>query len=290
MQNSKKTIFRREGAVLLLSRLYSFLRSEQMVSSISLKRKYHCILSLAILLGAASCSPAKKNVYFRNLQRDTTLHNIVTPNFELKIRKGDLLGISVASLSPDVAFYNAAQGSSSGSSNGASANGYPVDENGNISFVKLGTMHVEGMTRKELKDTLEKGLIPYLKEGIVTVSFQNRHVTMLGGIGSQVLPMAGDNMTILDAMAASGDIGDKGRIDNVLVIRDTGSTGSAKVFKRLNLEDNSIFSSPYYYLQPNDIVYVEPARVKTPLSTPQVITYITSGISLIFLIVNALKL
>ena len=285
MQNSKKTIFRREGAGLLLSRLYSFLRSERMVSPTSIKRKYHCILSFAILLGAASCSPAKKNVYFRNLQRDTTLRNVVTPTFELKIQKDDVLGISVASLSPDVAFYNAASGSSAGGA--TSPSGYSIDTNGNINFVKLGWVHALGLTRKELKDTLEKALVPYLRDVVVTVSFLNRHVTMLGAVSPQVLPMAGDNMTILDALAKSGDIGEKGKMDNVLVIRDENNN---KVFKRLDLLKDSIFYSSYYYLQPNDIVYVEPQRIKTRLTVLQVFSYITTGLSLIFLLVNTLKL
>ena len=94
-------------------------------------------------------------------------------------------------------------------------------------------------------------------------------------------------MTILDALALSGDIGEKGKMENVLVIREENDT---KVFKRLNLQKDSIFYSPYYYLQPNDIVYVEPAVERTPLSTAMVLSYITTGISLIFLILNAFKL
>lgn len=229
----------------------------------------------------SSCSPTKKQVYFQNLQKDTTIRNIVTPAYELKIQKNDLLGITVASLSPDVAFYNAPQNTA------GSVNGYQVDNNGNITFVKLGSLHVEGMTRKALKDTLEKELVPWLKDVVVSVAFLNRHVTMLGGITPQVIPLSNDNMTILDALATSGDIGDKGKMDNILVIRDTGN---AKVFKRLNLKDNSIFYSPYYYLQPNDIVYVEPVTVKTKLTAPQILSYVTAGLSLIFLILNTLKL
>ena len=234
---------------------------------------------------ASSCSPAKKSIYFENLQKDTTLRNVITPGYELKIQKNDILGITVAGLSPDIAFYNASSGTSA---SGASASGgYPLDVNGNISFVNLGSIHAEGMTRRQLKDTLEKSLVPYLKDVVVTVSFLNRHITMMGAAGGRVLPLADDNMTILDALAASGDIGEKGRIDNILVIRDTGS---AKIFKRLNLENNSIFSSPYYYLQPNDIVYVEPVKIKTKVTVSQVISYITTGLSLIFLILNTLKL
>lgn len=287
MQNSKKTIFHREDAVLPLSKIYRSVTKEWSFDVMGKLSKYRGFLYFLALFVITSCRPTKYNVYFRNLQRDTTLRNIVAPDFELKIQKNDLLGISVASLSPDVAFYNTQPGSSGAAPGASATNGYLVDGLGNISFVKLGNIHVEGMTRKELKDTLEKSLIPYLKDAFVTVSFQNRHITILGAATSEVLPLAGNNMTILDALASSGDIGQKGRMDNVLVIRDTGN---AKIFKRLNLENNSIFSSAYYYMQPNDIVYVEPTTVRTPITTPQILSYVATGVSLIFLILNALKL
>lgn len=247
-----------------------------------------CILSFTFF----SCSPAKVPVYFSTLPRDTTLRNIVTENYDIKIQKNDVLGISVASLSPDVAFYNAgtSQGPSQGSSQSAggisSSAGYSIDSDGNISFIKIGVVHALGLTRKQLKDTLEKALVPYLKDVVVTVSFLNRHITMLGAISAQVLPMPGDNMTIFDALAASGDIVEKGKLDNVLVIREQHG---AKTFKRLNLKDQSVFYSPYYYMQPNDIVYVEPVKVKTPITTPQIIGYVTTAISLIILILNSVK-
>ena len=93
-----------------------------------------------------------------------------------------------------------------------------------------------------------------------------------------------ENMTILDALASSGDIGEKGRTDNILVIREKDDT---KEFKRLNLTDQSVFYSPYFYLQPNDIVYVEPVKVKTA-QTAQIISYITTGITFVIFIVNQL--
>jgi polysaccharide biosynthesis/export protein len=288
MQNSKKIIFPQENCMPCFSKIYRPPFKERAFLNIQVLLKQWGPLCCLIVLLCVSCSPIKYNVYFKNLQKDTVLRNIVTPNYELKIQKNDILGITVVGLSPDVSFFNNSSVAAGASGSSAStAAGYPVDSNGNISFVKLGTIHTAGMTRKELKDTLEKGLIPYLKDVVVTVSFLNRHVTLLGGVNTQVLPMVGDNMTILDALAASGDIGQKGKIDNVLIIRDTGT---AKIFKRLNLENNSIFSSPYYYLQPNDIVYVEQTTVKTPITTPQIVAYITSGASLIFLILNALKL
>ncbi len=232
-----------------------------------------------LLINFTSCTSAKKTTYFQNLQKDTTLRNLVSKDFETKIRQSDLLSIAVASRSPDVAFYNAPQSSS------GILSGYLVDENGNIPFIKLGTLHVEEMTKKELKAKLERDLVPYLKDVIVSVGILNRHVTMIGAAGPQILPITIENMTILDALASSEDIGEKGKTDNILVIREKGA--GEKKFKHLNLTNSSIFYSPYYYLQPNDIVYVEPAKVKAA-DTAQIISYITSGVSFILLILNQL--
>ncbi len=232
---------------------------------------------ICIVLFLSSCSTTKNTTYFQNLQKDTTLKNLVSKNFEIKIQKADLLEITVASLSPEnTAIYNAPQ------NRVGPLTGYVVDEDGNIQFIKLGNLHVEGMTRKELKVKLEKDLAPYLKESVVSVGFLNRHVTMMGGISPQVLPLISDNMTILDALAASGDIGAKGRKDNILVIREKDNS---REFKRLNLTDNSIFYSPYFYLQPNDIVYVQPTKEKVD-KTLQIISYVTTGISFVFLILG----
>jgi polysaccharide export outer membrane protein len=236
---------------------------------------------LIFLIVFSSCNTSKRMIYFQDIPNDTTLTNLVSKDFDAKIRKNDLLGITVSSMSPDNAFYNAPQ-------NGIGPlAGYQVDEAGNIRFVKLGVLHVEGLTKKELKAVLEKDLIPYLKDAVVSIGFLNRHITMMGAVASQVLPMPAGNMTILDALASSGDIGDKGRIDNVLVIRDTAE--NAKEFKRLDLRDNSIFYSPYFYLQPDDIVYVEPTKIKVNKTT-QLISYVTAGITfLIFIFDRIIK-
>lgn len=240
-------------------------------------RGFTAFFSIVLLVNFIACTPVKKTTYFQDLQKDTTLHNLVSKDFETKIRKTDLLSIAVASMSPDIAFYNAPQSSS------GALNGYLVDENGNIPFIKLGILHVEGMTKKELKAKLERDLVPYLKDVVVSVGILNRHITMIGAAGPQVLPITTENMTIIDALASSGDIGERGKTDNVLVIREKGE--NEKEFKHLNLTNNSIFYSPYFYVQPNDIVYVEPVKVRTA-KTAQIISYITAGVSFALLIIN----
>ena len=253
------------------------LSSKEPIQRGGLNRVAFFLSLFTVVAFLSSCSNSKNIVYFKDIPRDTTLNNLVSKDFEPKIQKGDLLGIAVASLSPDnTAIYNAPQSAQ------GPVSGYLVDENGDIPFIKLGTLHVEGMTRKELKDKLQKDLTPYLAQSVVAVSFLNRHVTLMGAIAPQVLPMPNDNMTILDALAAGGDIGDKGKPDNILVIREKGNS---KEFKRLDLTDESVFRSPFFYLQPNDVIYVEAAKAKTT-NVPQIISYVTTGISLLILILD----
>jgi polysaccharide export outer membrane protein len=241
-----------------------------------LGRRLPVVLLLALITIFTSCSSTKNTNYFQGITKDTTLTNLVSKNFEPKIQKADLLSITVSSLSPEnTTLYNAPQNIE------GTATGYLVDENGNINFFKLGSLHVAGMTRSELKEKLEKDLVPYLAQTVVAVGFLNRHITLIGAL-SQVVPLPGDNMTILDAIASAGDIGEKGMKDSVLVIRENGND---KVFKRLNLTDESIFYSPYFYLQPNDIIYIKPVKKKSE-NTTRIISYVTAGITFAFFIID----
>jgi len=238
--------------------------------------KASILCSFIMLLFFSSCTSTKNTNYFQGIKNDTTITNLVSKDFEPKIQKGDLLSITVASLSPEnTAIYNAPQNIQ------GTATGYLVDKDGNINFFKLDTLHVEGMTRKELKERLEKDLTPYLAQTVVAVGFLNRHVTMIGAISS-VLPMPNDNMTILDAISSAGGIGDNGKKDDILVIREKDNS---KEFKKLDLTNESIFHSPYFYLQPNDIIYIKPVKKKTD-NTARIISYVTAGISFVFLIID----
>ncbi len=218
----------------------------------------------------------KNTIYFEGIKHDTTLTNLVSKNFEPRIQKGDLLGITVSSLSPEnTVLYNAPQNAE------GTATGFLVDSVGNINFFKLGLVRAAGLTRSELKEELQKELVPYLAQTVVSVGFLNRHVTLIGAISPSILPMATDDMTILDAIASAGDIGEKGKKDDVMVIREEGNS---RVFKKLNLTDQSIFYSPYFYLQPNDIIYVKPKQKRQNIGAPQIISYVTTAISLYLLI------
>ena len=166
---------------------------------------------VAINFFTISCTSTKKILYFENLPKDTTLHNLVTKDFELKIKKGDLINIGVSSLSAEGSgIFTAPQTSITATG----ASGFLVDKSGNILYPKLGTIHVEGMTRDELKNKLLKDLLPYLKDPVVTVNFVNHKVTVFGEVGvPQVINMTGESMTLLDALVLSGQLSKTARQD-----------------------------------------------------------------------------
>ncbi len=198
--------------------------------------------------------------YFKNLQKDTSFRNTGTAHTESKITKKDQLAIIIASSSreEDVIYNAPSGGGATGMLTGGSSagGGYWVDANGNIQLHKIGIIHAEGMTRRELKDKIQKDLLPYLKDPIVSVQYMNRKVTVMGEIKApKIIPMPEEELTILDALAAGGDVTEFARRDNILLIRETES---GKQAQHINLEDKSIFTSPWYYLQPGDVLYVSP--------------------------------
>jgi len=142
-------------------------------------------------------------------------------------------------------------------SSGAGASvGYQVDAKGEIQVHRIGMVRAEGMTRKELKKKLESSLAPYLKDPVVTVRYLNHRVTILGEVAKpQVVTMPEERISILELLGISGDVTQFARRDNILVIRESEK---GKEFKRLNLQDHSVFTSDWYYLKPDDVVYVEP--------------------------------
>lgn len=241
------------------------------------KKRLLAIACIGAVWLLSSCQNTRKMVLFKDLPEDTVLAKVVQPNPEPDIQKGDLLSIKVTSLSPEnTTLYNNPPNAE------GEKTGYMVDENGTIEFIKLGRLEVAGMTRRQLKDSLEQALLPYLSQPVAAIGFLNRHITLIGSAGPSILPMTSGSMTLLDALASGGSATTTGRSDNVLVIREKDS---GKVFKRLDLRNGSLFQSPYYFMQPNDIVYVEPHKEKGT-NFLRYLSYVTTGISLILFIID----
>ena len=232
-----------------------------------------------------SCKTPKNLVYFQDITRDTTLQNTVSKNFNLKIRPDDLLAIGVTSASAEQsALFNAPQAAASAGASGAAAGGYLVDKAGTIQLYKLGDVTVAGLTRLEAKEKLQQALAPYLKDPVVTVRFLSNRVTVLGEVGRPgVLPLASEQISILEAIGQSGDLTPFGRRDKIVGIRQTEG---GKEFKTVNLLDKSIFSSPSFYLQNEDVVYVEPDVKRKTGQNAQTISYVLSAVSILSILLT----
>ena len=225
------------------------------------------LMAMLILMGA--CSGTKKVAYFQNI--DTLSLAASRGLYDAKIMPKDMLTITVITTNPaasapfnlSVSNMVGAGGELSSGSTG-SLQGYLVDNDGNINFPVVGSLHVSGLTKTACEDLIKEKVKPYLaatENPIVTVRMASYRVTITGEVNSPgVKPVSTEKMSIVEALAQAGDLTIYGKRDNVLLIRED-ATGE-KHAHRLNLNDANIINSPYYYLQQNDIVYVEPNSVK----------------------------
>ena len=141
----------------------------------------------------------------------------------------------------------------------------PVDENGDVAMPVLGKVHVGGMTRVEAEEAVRTQLATQVLNPSVQIRLINAKVSVLGEVNRPgQVTMTGDRLTLIEALAAAGDMTAYGRRDNVLVTREVD--GKIEI-ARINLNSTEIFGSPFYYLQQNDVVYVSPNKVRAVGST-----------------------
>lgn len=237
--------------------------------------KFRKLLTLAIAaLLAASCSTPKGITYFQDLNPGVS-ELTVTESQEIKVRPKDKLSIMVnaqdAKLTnmfnlPVVSQQIGQESGASGTSRGIS--GYTVDADGNINFPVLGKIHVAGMTREQIAAKLTAQLTEkeLLKDPVVTVEYMNLCVSVMGEVANPGrYNIDRDNMTILDALSMAGDLTIYGKRDKVMVLRN--EDGKQRVYGVDLCSGSHVYTSPVYYLQQNDVVYVEPNDTKKRQST-----------------------
>lgn len=184
---------------------------------------------------------------------------------QIKIQKDDILRIRVYSIDPEsVAPFNPGQNITQNGAIFSEDNfDYLVDNNGHINFPELGALKLAGMTTIEARDLIVEKLKTgnYLKEPIVDLRLKNFKVSVMGEVKNpQSLVVQEESITLLEALSRVGDLTTYANRSNILIIRENGEERN---FARLNLHSRDIFKSPYFYLQQNDVIYVEPLRERT---------------------------
>lgn len=229
----------------------------------------------SIVLTFSSCSTQKNISYFSDMRPGESEITMPAPS-DIKIQPADKLSILVNSQSPQLTnLFNlpyvsrqigAESNASSGSSQGVS--GYTVDSKGEINFPVLGKIHVAGMTREQIGETITQKLIAndLIKDPVVTVEYMNLHISVLGEVNKPgQYSITQDNVTVLDALSLAGDLTIYGKREKILVMRK--EDGKQHVYGIDLTSGNQVYTSPAYYLQQNDIVYVEPNDTKARQST-----------------------
>lgn len=225
-----------------------------------------------MILIISSCASAKNITYFQN--RAVNHPEKIDKHAGIVIQPKDMLSIVVSSRNPElVAMFNlpvvSYQAGSEVVTGGYNQRlmGYVVDNEGNIDFPVLGTLNVSGLTRWELSGKIKNELLDegLLTDAVVTVEFLNFKISVIGEVNSPgTYNVEGDKVTILQAISLAKDLTIFGKRGNVSVIRERNGE---RVIYQIDLRDVSLFNSPAYYLQQNDIVYVEPSEIKARQST-----------------------
>ena len=253
-----------------------------------LRSIFFVCVSLLLLSG---CTTSKQILYFQDI--DTAEIERIVTNYEPVIKRDDILKIVVSG--PDklvVQPYNLTLGEMTGYSASTQPENatleYHVDKDGYIDFPVLGRIKVLGMTRQELVKYLTKELKKEVKDPIVYVSFSNFKVTVLGEVKNPgTYNVTSERITILQALGMAGDLSLTARRDGIILIREENGLNT---HIKIDLKKSDILSSPYFYLQQNDVIYVPASanRVATATSTTlwstilSAITTLMSVVSVLF--------
>lgn len=228
-----------------------------------MKRKYPISMiwfSVLLILITSCRTPLKDLIYLNKIETGKTYGN--HPNDEeYRIRPNDQLFIQVISDDPmNAAFLNIINSGTTMGNMGSTTNSmelitFLVDESGKIDYPQLGELEVKGLTTTEVNKLIQKGVDEYLEGASVFVKLVNRTITVLGEVKNpgQKL-MVKNQLSIFEALGAAGDITDWGNRHNVKLIRELPE---GKQIEELDMTDPALINSPFYYILPHDIIYVE---------------------------------
>jgi polysaccharide export outer membrane protein len=264
------------------------------------------VFFLAVILFNMSCTAYKNIPYFQDLDHKTITQENIDNYSPLKIQPGDLLGINVSStstaeaLAPFISNSNRVTGNNNDGANNRSntpqgldnANtnpvfGYRVSPKGEIEMPLVGTVKAAGLTTDELTKKLTPQVEQYVKKPVLSIRILNFKISVLGDVlRPDVFSVQNERITIIEALGLAGDLNITAKRKNVLLIREYEGK---REYLPIDLTSKKLFSSPYYYLQNNDVIYVEPDRTKyAPLDRGyRTLTLLISAVSVASVLVTA---
>lgn len=247
------------------------------------------LYTMFLLLLMSSCVTQQDWVYFQ----EESASKAKVQSFELRYQANDLLSINVTALDMDAARPFNLFVSSPTSMKNMGLTGqqqqqtYLVDKNGDINFPVLGKLTLGGLSRNEAIALMENKLQDYLKDPMVTLRLTNFKISVLGEVNRPgTYTIENEQVSLPQAIALAGDLSIKGKRTNLLLLREEGGV-LTKTY--IDLRSDAFFNSPYYYLKPNDVVYVEPNASKVRSST-DVLPYTNISLSVIIILTNLVNI
>ncbi len=254
------------------------------------------ILSISILI--SSCKHYERIAYFKDFSDSSLPEAIQTHAFKSPlIKPDDVLTITIQTIDNEVTSLLNSGTSSTGiggnvpvlgsATTGQASNGYLVDREGRVELPFVGRVKIAGLSTEDAKEEIRKQVDKYFNEPVINVRFANYKITVLGEVArpsSYIIP--NEKVNVFDALGLAGDMTIYGRRENVLLIRDSLTY---KKLIRLDLNSKYVITSPYFYLEPNDVIYVEPTDSKvatTDAYRNREIALYSAGLSILLIVVS----
>ncbi|WP_158093912.1 polysaccharide biosynthesis/export family protein [Algoriphagus ratkowskyi] len=200
-----------------------------------------------------------------NLDIDENFQTAIEQDRQVKIQSGDLLRISLSSLQPEMnAMFNDPSTDldfNRSVINSINAEGFLVDETGQINIPVVGKLKLDGLSKSQATLLIEKGIEEYIVDPVVTIQFANFKITVIGEVKNpSTFYVPSENLNIFEALGLAGDMTEFGHREDVRLIRESDGIRSVTT---LDLNDKDLLKSPYYILKQNDIIYVQPDKMKS---------------------------
>jgi polysaccharide export outer membrane protein len=253
------------------------------------------IYILILLVALAGCRSSKDLIYLKDAGQNELLKALPESETEYLVKPGDILYVSVKSMNPELnALFNPEEGMQLQAGGygfqkfttpqGAYLYGFEVNENGQLTLPVLGSIQVGGNKQEQIEKLVQERADKFLKDATVKVKLLNYKVTVLGEVRIPgVYYNYNNDFTVLEAIAMANGNTDFARIGKVMVLRPEQNNRRTYL---LDLSSKDAFSSPAFYLQPNDYVLVEPHRNKNFQLNSQSTSVFFSSLGMILAIIG----
>ncbi|WP_152424980.1 polysaccharide biosynthesis/export family protein [Nafulsella turpanensis] len=229
---------------------------------------YRLLVGLLLLTLFSQCVPVRKQTYLQerpgelnNYPKDTVVKTLYAGDYAYSLQPGDILSIKIASLTPEEYDFFSQAGSTGAEGEDPLLSGYLIDPDGNIELPVVGEIELQGLSLPEARQKIFQAVDGYLKSPTVRVKLLNFNYTVLGEVAQQGTFTTFDpKYSIMEAVGNAGGLSEYADRANVKIVRRMGEQVDIAF---VNLLDDELIESPYFYLKPNDLIIVRPLKAKT---------------------------